>query len=49
MQNVTARLHLFSLFDLKCWVQWRDVCHGVICVNDINWVPSEATQPAAQF
>lgn len=49
MQSVTTQLHLFSLFDLKCQVQWRDVCHRVTCVKDINWVPGEATQPAAQL
>lgn len=49
MQNGTTRLHLFSLLDLKYRVQWRDVCHGVNRVKGINWVPSEATQPAAQL
>lgn len=30
-------------------VREHDVSHQVICVNGINWVPCEATRPAAQL
>lgn len=33
----------------KLTVREHDVSHQVICVNGINWVPCEATRPAAQL
>lgn len=45
-QNVS---HLFGSFDLRRRDRWRDDCHGVIRVKDINWVAGEATQAAAQL